>query len=74
MRWVPATKTISLSAELWCDANFDPSGTVTQGSFDLGAAWIPAKAPDFQFDGGVNLGLNKATPGVQAYVGISHRF
>lgn len=70
----PATKTISLSAELWSDANFDPSGTVTQGSFDLGAAWIPAKAPTFQLDGGVNLGLNKATPGVQAYMGVSHRF
>ena len=70
----PATKTITLSAELWGNANYDPAGTVTQTSFDLGAAWIPAKAPNFQLDGGVNLGLNRATPGVQAYVGISHRF
>jgi hypothetical protein len=70
----PASKTVTLSAELWGDANFDPSGTVTQASFDLGAAWIPAKAPNFQLDGGVNLGLNRATPGVQAYVGVSHRF
>jgi hypothetical protein len=70
----PATKTITLSAELWGDVNVDPTGTVTQASFDLGAAWIPAKAPNFQLDGGVNLGLNSATPGVQAYVGVSHRF
>jgi hypothetical protein len=70
----PVSKTVTLSAELWGDANFDPSGTVTQASFDLGAAWIPAKAPNFQLDGGVNLGLNKATPGVQAYFGVSHRF
>jgi hypothetical protein len=70
----PASKTVTLDAELWGDANFDPSGTVTQTSFDLGAAWIPAKAPDFQLDGGVNLGLNKATPGVQAYMGVSRRF
>jgi hypothetical protein len=70
----PATKTITLSAELWGDVNFDPTGTVTQASFDLGAAWIPARAPNLQFDGGVNLGLNSATPGVQAYVGVSHRF
>jgi len=70
----PVSKTVNVSAELWGDANFDPSGTVSQASFDLGAAWIPAKRPDLQFDGGVNLGLNKATPGVQAYVGISHRF
>jgi len=70
----PASKTVTLSAELWGDANFDPMGTVTQASFDLGAAWIPAKAPNLQFDGGVNLGLNKAAPGVQVYVGVSHRF
>lgn len=70
----PVSKTVNVSAELWGDANFDPSGTVSQASFDLGAAWIPAKQPDLQFDGGVNLGLNKATPSVQAYVGISHRF
>jgi hypothetical protein len=71
----PVSKAVTLSAELWGDANFDPTtGTVTQASFDLGAAWIPAKAPNFQLDGGVNLGLNSATPGVQAYVGVSHRF
>ncbi len=70
----PATKTVTLSAEIWGDANFDPTGTVTQASFDLGAAWIPAKTPTLQFDGGVNLGLNRETPGVQAYVGVSHRF
>ena len=70
----PVSKTVNVSAELWGDANFDPSGTVSQASFDLGAGWIPAKQPDLQFDGGVNLGLNKATPSVQAYVGISHRF
>jgi Putative MetA-pathway of phenol degradation len=70
----PATKTVTLSAEIWGDVNFDPTGRVTQSSFDLGAAWIPAKAPTFQLDGGVNLGLNRATPGVQAYLGVSRRF
>ena len=70
----PITKTVTLSGELWGDVNWDPAGTVTQASFDLGAAWIPPKAPTFQLDGGVNLGLNRATPGLQAYVGISHRF
>jgi hypothetical protein len=30
--------------------------------------------PTLQLDGGVNLGLKRATPGVQAYAGISHRF
>ena len=70
----PVTKTVTVSLEVWGDANFDPAGMVRQASFDLGAAWIPAKAPNFQLDGGVNLGLNRATPGVQAYVGVSRRF
>jgi hypothetical protein len=70
----PAGKTLTLSAEIWTDMNFDPSGTVRQYSFDLGAAWIPAKAPNFQLDGGVNLGLNNVTPGVQVYMGVSQRF
>jgi hypothetical protein len=69
-----ASKTLTLSAELWTDINFDPAGTVRQYSFDLGAAWIPANAPNFQFDGGVNLGLNNVTPGVQVYMGVSQRF
>jgi len=70
----PVTKTVTLDGEVWGDVNFDPAGTVTQASFDLGAAWIPPKCPTFQLDGGVNLGLNRATPGLQAYVGVSRRF
>jgi len=68
------TKTITVFAELWGDENFDPAGNVFQASADLAAAWIPAKAPNFQLDGGVNIGLNRATPGVQGYVGITRRF
>jgi hypothetical protein len=70
----PATKTVTVSLEVWGDRNFDPTGTVNQASFDLGTAWIPAKAPNFQLDGGINLGLNRATPGAQAYIGVSRRF
>jgi hypothetical protein len=70
----PATKSVTVSLEVWGDANFDPAGTVEQASFDLGAAWIPPKMQTFQLDGGVNLGLNRATPGAQAYIGVSRRF
>jgi len=70
----PLSKTVTLSLEVWSDVNFDPGGTVTQASFDLGAAWIPAAHPNFQLDGGVNLGLNNQTPAAQAYVGVSQRF
>jgi hypothetical protein len=70
----PVSKTLTLSLEVWSDVNFDPGGTVTQASLDLGAAWIPAAHPNFQLDGGVNLGLNNQTPAAQAYVGVSQRF
>lgn len=70
----PATKTITVFGELWGDVNYDPAGTVIQASADIAAAWIPAKAPTFQLDGGLNFGLNRATPGVQFYFGVSHRF
>ena len=70
----PASKTVTLSAELWTQSDFDPNRTTTQYSADLGAAWIPAKAPNLQLDTGVNLGLNRATADVQVYVGISRRF
>jgi hypothetical protein len=70
----PVTKTVTASAEIWGDVNSDPTGTLRQASFDLGAAWIPASSPNLQWDGGVNLGLNSATPAAQVYVGVSHRF
>lgn len=70
----PLTKTLTASAEVWADADCDPSGTVRQYSFDLGLAWVPARRPNFQIDGGVNLGLNAATPAAQLYLGLSQRF
>jgi hypothetical protein len=65
---------VTLSAEIWTDVNFDPAGRATQLSADLGAAWVPPTQPNLQFDGGVNLGLDNRTPGVQAYIGVSRRF
>jgi hypothetical protein len=70
----PVSKTVTLSVEFWTDSNFDATGTITQYSADLGAAWIPSTQPTLQLDGGVNFGLNKATPVAQVYLGISHRF
>jgi hypothetical protein len=68
------SNTVTASAEIWIDANFDPRGWVTQVSADFGAAWIPAKVPNWQLDGGVNVGLDRDTPAAQVYLGISHRF
>ncbi|HKT52887.1 MAG TPA: hypothetical protein VJP88_00430 [Caulobacteraceae bacterium] len=59
---------------LWGDLNDDRAGDDKQTTLDLAGAWIPAKRPNFQLDGGVNLGLNSRTPGAQIYVGVSRRF
>jgi len=70
----PIDKAFTGTLEFWTDVNEDPAGTIRQSSFDLTLAWIPPKTPNLQFDGGLYLGLNNATPGVQAYVGVSKRF
>ena len=63
---------LALGAEVWSAQNMDPAGTVSQYSFDVGAAYLFGR--NTQLDGGVNLGLNRATPDVEIYFGISHRF
>jgi len=62
----------TLGAELWTGQNLDPAGTVRQYSFDVDAAWLAGN--DTQFDGGLNIGLNRATPDLEIYFGISRRF
>jgi hypothetical protein len=62
------------TVELWTDQDFDPAGTNRQYSLDFAAAWQPKDQPNLQLDGGVNLGLNRATPDVQVYVGLARRF
>jgi hypothetical protein len=63
---------LSLGAEVWTGQNLDPAGSVSQYSFDLDAAYLIGN--DIQLDGGVNLGLNRATPDMEIYFGISRRF
>jgi hypothetical protein len=63
---------VTVYGEVWGDWNFDPTGTIRQASADVAAAWGMTKY--LQFDAGLNFGLNRATPGVQAYVGISQKF
>lgn len=62
----------TLGAEVWTGQNLDPSGTISQYSFDLDAAWLANN--DTQLDAGLNLGLNRATPDLEIYFGISRRF
>jgi hypothetical protein len=57
---------------LWSDYNDDPVLKTTQLSFDTAVAWMVF--PNVQLDAGVNFGLNRATPAIQLYTGISQRF
>lgn len=63
---------LTANAEVWTSQNYDPSGTIRQYSFDGALAYVASS--NLQFDGGINVGLNRFTPGVQAYIGVSRRF
>ena len=62
----------TLYNEIWTSQNFDPAGTVRQYSYDVSLAWLPR--PTLQWDVGANIGLNRDTPDLVAYVGVSTRF
>ena len=62
----------SVGAELWGSANDDPAGRIYQATFDLTAA--QALGDNVQLDAGANFGLNRATPDVEVYLGLSRRF
>jgi hypothetical protein len=64
--------TFTLYNEIWTSQDFDPSGTVRQWSYDVALAWLPT--PNWQFDVGANIGLNRNTPDVYSYIGLSTRF
>lgn len=62
----------SITGEVWTSQNWDPSGTIRQYSADV--AIVHLLGNNLQLDGGVNFGLNQATPDVQVYAGVSARF
>jgi hypothetical protein len=63
---------VTLNAEVWGDWNANPSGTVSQYSLDFAVAKVLTKT--LQIDSGVNFGLNRETPDVQLYAGLSMTF
>lgn len=63
---------LSVSAELWGQWDWDPSGTTRQYSADASVAYLVGK--DMQLDAGANFGLNSNTPDVELYSGFSVRF
>lgn len=67
-----ASDRLSLSAELWGQWDWDPAGTTRQASADGAVAYLVSN--DVQVDAGANFGLNRVTPDVEVYVGVSKRF
>jgi hypothetical protein len=67
-----ATEKLGLSAELWGQWDWDPAGTGKQASADGSIAYLVSD--DVQIDGGANFGLNRQTPDVELYAGVSKRF
>lgn len=67
-----ATDKLNISAEIWGGWDWDPSGTTRQASADGSVAYLLSN--DVQLDAGANFGLNRATPDVELYAGISKRF
>ena len=67
-----ATARLNLSAELWGQWDWDPTGTTRQYSADGSIAYLVNN--NLQLDAGANFGLNHATPDVELYSGISVRF
>jgi hypothetical protein len=69
--WAASDK-LNVSAELWGGWDWDPSGTTRQASADGSVAYLLSKV--VQLDAGANFGLNRNTPDVELYAGVSKRF
>jgi hypothetical protein len=67
-----ATAKVSVSTEIWAKWDWDPAGTGKQVSWDVAAAYLPSN--DLQLDVGANFGLNRNTPDLELYTGVSVRF
>ena len=67
-----ATPKLSLSGELWGQWDWDPAGTTRQASADGSIAYLITN--DVQLDAGANFGLNRQTPDMEIYTGVSMRF
>jgi hypothetical protein len=69
---ISATKQLSLGAELWGQWDWDPSGTGKQYTADATIAYLAKE--NVQLDAGANFGLNRQTPDIELYTGVSVRF
>lgn len=69
---VQVNEKLSFSAELWAMCNWETAHTAKEVSADGSIAYLVSKS--VQLDAGANVGLNKQTPDVELYTGVSARF
>lgn len=67
-----ASDSLSFSAELWGQWDWDPTGTNRQYGTAISAAYLTGK--NVQLDGGVEFGLSRVSPDVLISGGVSIRF
>lgn len=67
-----ANDKLNLSGDIWKHWDWDPSGTTRQASADGSIAYLASD--NVQLDAGANFGLNRSTPDVELYSGVSVRF
>jgi hypothetical protein len=67
-----ATPKLNLTAEIWGQWDWDPVGTARQASADGAIAYLVNNS--LQLDAGFNIGLNRQTPDVELYTGLSVQF
>lgn len=68
----PVGKNATVYAEFWTKESFEPRQNNQQYSADLAASYQLTKT--LQLDAGAYFGLNRETPGLQLYTGVSARF
>lgn len=68
----PVGKNATVYAEFWTKESFEPRQNGQQYSADLAASYQLTKT--LQLDAAAYIGLNRETPGLQLYTGLSTRF
>lgn len=71
LSWQASDK-LNVSGDVYGGWDWDPDGTGNQYSADGSVAYLLSN--DVQLDAGANFGLNKQTPDVELYAGVSKRF
>ena len=68
----PVGKNGTVYAELWTKDSFEPMQHTQQYSADVAASYLLTRT--LQLDAAAYFGLNRQTPGLQLYTGLSARF